>query len=109
MHPGQGPGLSQHSLGEIGGSEYVTLLQSEIPAHTHTVAASQSDAVTRIPTDNLPAVGIGVGSYAAANNLVAMAPQAASPAGSSLPHNNMMPYLTLNFSIALQGIFPHRW
>jgi microcystin-dependent protein len=109
MHPGQGPVLSLHDLGETGGSETVSLLESEIPAHSHAYNVSQADGIARIPTDQFFAAGIGgVVAYtnAAGAPLTAMALQELAPAGGSQPHNNMMPYLTLNFIIALQGIFP---
>jgi microcystin-dependent protein len=108
MHPGQGPGLSLHDLGETGGSETVTLLESEIPVHTHTLQASQSDGTDQSPLDGLYATGIGVGQYANAGALTPLAVSALTPAGGGLPHNNMQPYLTLNFCIALQGVFPPR-
>ena len=109
MHPGQGPGLSLHDLGEIGGSETVTLLESEIPSHQHLVSTSAADSLTRIPTGQKPAVGIGVGLYAPPSNPpTAMSPNALAPAGGDLPHNNMQPYLTFYFNIALQGVFPPR-
>src|ERR1700738_1452176 len=65
MHPGQGPGLSLHDLGETSGSDTVTLLQSEIPAHNHAVNSSQSDGTDRLPGGQLVASGIGIGMYAA--------------------------------------------
>jgi microcystin-dependent protein len=108
MHPGQGPGLSLHDLGEVGGSETVTLLESEMPAHSHTTQASQADATERTPDGQLPATGIGVGQYAAPGALTALSDHALSPAGGDQPHNNMQPYLTLSFCIALQGVFPPR-
>ena len=108
MHPGQGPGLSQHFLGEESGSEFVTLIVSEMPAHSHTVTVSQADAIERTPDGQLPATGIAVGMYQAPGALVQFAPQTPTPAGGSLPHNNMQPYLTLYFNIALQGVFPPR-
>src|SRR5213083_405244 len=109
MHPGQGPGLSLHDLGEIGGTETVTLLESEIPAHSHSITASESDGLERIPTGQLFATGIGIGYYApAAGGTTQLSPNALTPAGGSQPHNNLMPYLTLNFCIALQGVFPPR-
>jgi microcystin-dependent protein len=112
MHPGQGPGLSLHDLGEIGGSQFVTLLQSEIPAHSHSVIAQVPPADTNLPGGNVLArasVG-GVNPYQppAGATLVAMSPNALTPAGGGQPHNNLMPYLTLNFCIALQGVFPPR-
>jgi microcystin-dependent protein len=109
MHPGQGPGLSLHDLGETGGSDTVTLLQSEIPSHTHAMNVSQADAIERIPTGQQLSTGIGVGIYGSlAANLVQLNPAALAPAGGDLPHNNLQPYLTLSFCIALQGVFPPR-
>ncbi len=111
MHPGQGQGLSLRDLGEISGTEFVTLLQSEMPAHTHLVSASNVLAETQAPT-NQSTLGRSSGANAyqtnTGANLTNMAPQAAAPAGGSLPHNNMQPYLVLNFCIALQGVFPAR-
>lgn len=106
MHPGQGPGLSLHDLGETGGSETVTLLESEIPAHSHSASMSVRPADGLNPA--LMALGTGNNIYAAPVNLTAMSPQALPPAGGDQPHNNMMPYLTLSFCIALQGVFPPR-
>lgn len=108
MFWGQGPGLSLHDIGETSGSENITLLQSEMPIHSHQVSVvadlsnsggipgSQSYlAIANIPTYN-----------SVANT--SMSPNELSITGGSLPHNNMQPYLTLNFCIALQGVFPPR-
>src|SRR5881296_930619 len=103
MHPGQGPGLSLHDLGETGGSETVTLLESEIPAHSHAMNASKADAGDTNVANELFAKGIGIGMYAPAGSLVQLDPNALAPAGGDQPHNNMMPYLTFFFCIALQG------
>jgi microcystin-dependent protein len=104
-----GPGLSNYSLGQQGGSETVTLLQSEIPAHGHSLNASKSDATDRVPTGKLPANGLGgIVAYAAPGALTQFSPNALGPTGGDLPHNNLMPYLVLNFCIALQGVFPPR-
>src|SRR5688572_26662836 len=100
MLPGQGPGLSLYDLGQTGGSEFVTLLESEIPAHSHTARGSSEDDDSTLPGGN--SHGQLSVAYAPAAALAPMAPQTLSPAGGSLPHNNMMPYLTLNFCIALQ-------
>jgi microcystin-dependent protein len=121
MQPGQGSGLSQRFQGEMSGVESITLLQSEIPVHTHVFQASNNDANPDdpTPTAQLPAKGIwdtgseaGVIAFYTPNSpappLGMMAPQALSLAGGGLPHNNMQPYLALNFCIALQGIFPQR-
>ena len=108
MQTGQGSGLSDRVLGEQSGVESVTLLTSEIPFHTHSLSASQAEALERLPEGQMLAVGQGIGMYAAPGALTQLAFQATSPAGGGLPHNNMQPYLTLNFCIALQGIFPQR-
>jgi microcystin-dependent protein len=109
MHPGQGPGLSLHDLGETGGEPTVTLLESEIPAHPHQLRASSSPAAQPGPD-----VGASLARVQGATPYLNTAPnaQAASnmiaPVGGSQPHNNMQPYLTLNFCIALQGVYPPR-
>jgi microcystin-dependent protein len=108
MFWGQGPGLSLHDQGETGGSDFVTLLESEIPAHSHNFQVSKSDAVEPAPGGQEFAKGVGVNAYAVPGTLVNMADVALTPAGGDQPHNNMMPYLTLNFCIALQGVFPQR-
>jgi microcystin-dependent protein len=108
MHPGQGPGLSLHDLGETGGSETVSLLESEIPSHSHTVMASQADATDQQAGNELFAAGIGLAMYAGPAAVRNLSDNAVSPAGGDQPHNNMQPYLTLNFCIALQGVFPPR-
>ena len=111
MHPGQGPGLSLHDLGETGGSETVTLLESEIPAHSHSILAANfpGDVQTPQPSVSLARTGGGNSYQNVTNqNVVSMSPSALTPAGSGAPHNNMQPYLTLNFCIALQGVYPPR-
>ena len=109
MHTGQGSGLSDRFLGEMGGSETVTLLQSEIPVHTHTLRAYRSDPADRFqPTGAVLARANNGNAYGPAANLVQMSPQSLAVAGADFPHNNMQPYLTLNFCIALQGVFPQR-
>lgn len=111
MHPGQGQGLSLRDLGEIGGSENVTLLLNEIPVHTHTLMASIENGGQGTLTDGITVASSVGGQIYQTNtsaNLVAMNPQALAVAGGSLPHNNMQPYLTLSFCIALQGVFPPR-
>ena len=108
MHPGQGPGLSLHDLGETGGSETVTLLESEIPAHAHAVSASIADGISQTPAGEKLATGIGVANFGPVASLTPMNPAALAPAGGDQPHNNLMPYLTFYFNIALQGVFPAR-
>jgi len=113
MHPGQGPGLSLHDLGEMSGSESVTLLESEIPAHAHAVGRALNDAGNSISPANSVWAQSAAGRGAAALYIDG-APtgqvkiDSLAAAGGGLPHNNMQPYLTLNFCIALQGVFPQR-
>lgn len=112
MHPGQGQGLSQHYLGEMAGQDAVTLLTNEIPPHTHNLhPAIAADASVNMAAPS-STVSIGVAPTRAftsqAGNSVQMAPTQLGMAGGNLPHNNMPPYLALNFCIALQGIFPPR-
>lgn len=106
MQPGQGQGLSLRDLGEMSGVESITLLVSEIPLHTHTYSATEEAANENNCLNNAP--GAGVAQFSAPAGLTPMAFQTLSLAGGGLPHNNMQPYLTLNFCIALQGIFPQR-
>jgi len=110
MFWGQGPGLSEHFLGEEGGSETVILLESEIPSHSHAVMAVAGGFAgnTSVPTGNAFAKSGQGNAYTPAAALVSMSSQTLTPAGGDLPHNNMMPYLTYYFNIALQGVFPPR-
>jgi microcystin-dependent protein len=116
MHPGQGPGLSLHDLGETGGSDTVSLLESEIPSHSHTLLSITAfNASDNVPLNNVlakaTAAGAPLNAYipdSPSPPIVHMADQAIAPAGGDQPHNNMQPYLTLNFCIALQGVYPPR-
>jgi microcystin-dependent protein len=112
MFWGQGAGLSLRDEGETGGSQTVTLLTTELPVHVHAVNAKTTGGQA-VPTGLVwgtsNAAKAAANFYApAAPSPVAMNPGALSIAGSSFPHNNMPPYLTLNFCIALQGVFPPR-
>lgn len=118
IHHGQGPGLSIRDLGEVGGSETVSLILSEIPFHTH------SHGATSVRTGNAaaPTTTNAIGAYPAASttalyssseggNMAPLHMDIASytdATGGDQPHNNMQPFLTVNFCIALQGIFPPR-
>lgn len=110
MHPGQGPGLSLHDLGETGGSETVSLLESEVPSHSHTLRAYNDFADLQTPTANRSlARSQNASAYQPSTaGLVTMSPDALAPAGGDAPHNNLQPYLTFYFCIALQGVFPPR-
>jgi microcystin-dependent protein len=109
MFWGQGPGLSLHDLGETGGADTVTLLQSEIPNHSHTLRAVASLADSPTPDNAAFSRVSGATPYLPTGAAtVAMSPFALAPSGGNLPHNNLQPYLTLSFCIALQGVFPPR-
>jgi microcystin-dependent protein len=87
----------------------VTLLESEIPSHSHSLVASLSDGLFTQPSNQLFAQGVGIQVWLPGNTTnVNMADNALAPSGGDQPHNNMQPYLTLNFCIALQGVFPPR-
>ena len=105
-----GPGLSLRDLGETGGEETVSLLESEYPAHAHTFQVSTSDANSNSPATQLIASAVGgVGMYAAPSNpATQLNPNVLAPAGGDQPHNNLQPYLTCYFNIALQGVYPPR-
>jgi microcystin-dependent protein len=110
MQWGQGPGLSSRDLGERAGEASVTLLASELPVHGHTL----SGFAGRGANTNSPGPGVTLSSsqgnfvYDTAAPSQAMSGAALGVIGSGQPHNNLPPYLTLNFCIALQGIYPPR-
>ncbi|CAN7235388.1 phage tail protein [Mesorhizobium sp. LjRoot246] len=111
MHPGQGPGLSLHDLGEEGGSELVSLLESEIPNHSHFMMAQNQPAQLAAPgSDRTFSRSSGGFAYKAAPfaQIVNLNDNMIAPAGGGIAHNNLMPYLTFYFCIALQGVFPPR-
>lgn len=106
IHVGSG-----HTLGERAGEQAHTLTIAEMPTHTHTLQGSSNNGTTAVPTGNVLARGSTattspINYYGTPSNLVAMHPQSVASVGGSQAHPNMQPYLTLNFSIALQGIFP---
>lgn len=105
MHAGQGPGLTDRMLGEQAGEDTVTLLTSEMPSHSHTFTAATAAATEPDPEGAVLATS-GSQAYGT-GSAVAMA-DAISTAGGGQPHENMQPYLTLNFVIALSGVFPAR-
>jgi microcystin-dependent protein len=113
---GAGTGLTPRSMGEEGGSAYVTLLTSEMPAHNHTASAVPATGSSTNPEGTVWAQTTGGGRgqpaaaplYTANSPNTTMSPMALAPAGGSQPHNNMQPYVGMNYIIALQGIFPPR-
>ena len=107
VHRGQGPGLSDRVQGEVGGSASVTLTANEMPAHVHALPMSDLPADRSNATGNYLAVPPDpVYAIGAANT--GTSPNTLQPAGGGVPHNNLSPYLAVNFCIALQGIFPAR-
>jgi len=110
MHPGQGPGLSLHDLGETGGSDLVTLLQAEMPSHNHGLMANfgLANLATPSPARSFARTNPGTSYKDTTTSLTPMSDSAIGLAGGDEPHNNLMPYLTLNFCIALQGVYPPR-
>jgi microcystin-dependent protein len=117
MHPGQLTGGSLYDLGETGGETAHTLVNAELPAHNHSVNADSGFGTNPDPSGLVYMRGNyddgqgnkgGVQVYANVAPDVALAPTAIGLAGSSQPHNNLMPFVTLTFCIAMQGIFPPR-
>ena len=110
---GQGPGLSPYDIGQSGGSQTVTLLTTQVPSHNHTANANAVRADQTAPGGNAFAQSEAGNIY---NNTTSPAPATVpmnsntlvGAVGSNQPHNNLMPYLVLNWVIALQGIYPSR-
>ena len=113
IHQGTGPGLSPYNVGQVGGSETVTLLLEQMPAHTHQMMGQSSLGTLTSPfssngTGYIWAAQSRLNIYSAAVPDTAMGAQSITSAGGNLPHPNMSPYLVLNYIIALQGVFPSR-
>ncbi|HEX6125007.1 MAG TPA: tail fiber protein [Pyrinomonadaceae bacterium] len=115
IHPGQGPGLPNVSLGEVSGSTTHTMIITEMPAHNHLLRANANNANDSLPANAYPAAAViptdgnkSVSAYSTATDNTTMNPGVVSPTGGSQPFSIMQPYLGLNFVIALEGIFPSR-
>jgi microcystin-dependent protein len=104
---GQGPGLSNYALGQNGGEVGHTLTTQEIPAHTHS-AATATNTTQMSPQGNYPAANTDQNATYSAASSGTMAASAVGFGGNNQPHQNMQPYLAVNFCIALVGIFPSR-
>lgn len=109
MSPGQGAGLSLRTIGDSGGSETVTLTETQMPMHSHPVSATSAAAQSTMPAGAVPATAAD-DTYAPSGSkkLVSMDLGSIGFSGGGQPHNNLQPFLVLNFAIALQGIFPSR-
>lgn len=104
---GQGPGLNPYTLGQAGGVENVSLTIAQIPSHTHTVYASSAVGTGLTPTSSYWASQTSTNLYSNAPTSAAnLAPAAIGTSGNSQPHDNLSPYLALNYIIATEGIFP---
>ena len=111
MHAGDGPGLTPRTIGEYGGEQTVTLLEMEMPLHSHAAVVGDPAYLQASPEQGIWSKTqgrLGAKAYSDATNPMGMNPQAIQVSGGSQPHNNMQPYLGLNFIIALQGVFPPR-
>jgi microcystin-dependent protein len=111
MQPGQGPGLSPRTLGEQGGTETVTLLTTQMPAHNHGFFASNEQGNNEVPEGSVVSAyppGTTPTTYYAGSPNTTMSPAAIGPSGGGQPHDNMSPYTCVNFIIALEGIYPSR-
>jgi len=112
LQTGQGPGLSYRDIGQTGGQQAVTLIGSQLPVHSHTVECVNTAGNLASPAGaSWAAAPRGRGNIYAppnANTPAPMSPQAISATGGNQAHNNMPPFLALNFIIALQGIYPPR-
>ena len=108
VHQGQGPGLGNYVIGQAAGTETVTLITTQIPGHTHTPAAGGAANATT-PAGGMPGTTVGgkeMYAAAGATTPTALATQTVALNGGSQPHENMMPFLAINFIIALEGVFP---
>jgi microcystin-dependent protein len=116
---GQGPGLSNYNLGQLGGTETITLTTSQMPAHNHAIAVSNNPGTSSSPIGSVffgqgPATGSGpnasnLKTYTSTNsNLTALNAASMNSAGGGMPHSVLSPYLAGTWLIALEGIFPSR-
>ena len=108
VHQGQGAGLSSYSEGQAGGAETVTLAAAQMPGHTHSVKASSSAAMSDQPHGRALARSASHTYTAIPDAGTVMNAGMLGDAGGSQPHDNIQPYLAVNFCIALFGIFPPR-
>jgi microcystin-dependent protein len=111
MHPGNGPGLTSRRLGETGGTTTTTLTAAQMPSHQHRLRGTNASAVSEGQHNPIPgrSTPLGDRQYRASDvQPAAMHTSALAATGGSQPHNNMPPFLALNFIIALMGLYPSR-
>jgi microcystin-dependent protein len=110
VHQGQGPGLTNRTMGEVSGSETVTLISSQMPMHNHLLSVTNVAGALGTPNGNFIAASSdsAVAMYRPTSDGSTLNPQSIGLAGGNQPHNNMQPYLVINFCIAMEGIFPSR-
>ena len=110
IHQGTGPGLSSYTMGQASGTENVTLLSTQMPAHNHLMSTTNVAGAVPTPGGNFvaPSSDSALSSFRPTSDGSTLNPQAIGLAGGNQPHPNMQPYLVINFCIALQGIFPSR-
>ncbi len=109
MHPGNGPGLTRRRLGERTGAETANVNDAQMASHSHTARGSENTAATSTPAGNYVAhgAGRGVNTYLNTDTSIGTSKEL-MPTGGGQVHNNMQPFLSLNFIIALQGLYPSR-
>ncbi len=110
MHPGRGPGLTSRRLGQKGGVETVTLSEAQMPNHTHTFQASSDVPDSGQPGNSVAATPGGRGGAAlyGTSNVVDQDSRTVNSVGGSQSHNNLQPFITINYIIALVGLYPSR-
>jgi microcystin-dependent protein len=111
IHQGQGPGLTNRTMGEQAGEENHTLISTEMPMHNHLFMTNNVSGALGTPSGNFLSASSDaavVSLYRPTADGSTLNPQSIGLAGGSQPHNNMQPYLVISFSIAMEGIFPSR-
>ena len=106
LHMGTGPDGTTYQIGEAAGVESVTLTTQQIPAHNHAFIASQDPGTTTTPQNNVLCSSPSINWYFEGDGDTSLNAQSVLPVGGSQPHENMQPFLVINFIISLFGVFP---